>query len=77
MGLSILANTILGIILLLVGLVFKARPPKKINDFVGYRTARATKNQDAWDEANRYSARLMIRFSLISIAAGFACGFAA
>ncbi len=73
MGLWILADTSVGFVLLVVGLVFRARPPKKINDLIGYRTSRSQKNQDTWDEANRYSALMMIRVSLAAIAAGFVC----
>lgn len=70
----VLEDTFIGIVLLAVGIIFWARPPKKINDWAGYRTGRSTKNQDTWDEANRYSARLMVQFSLIAIAVGFVCG---
>jgi uncharacterized membrane protein len=69
-----LADTVFGIVLLVAGLVFRARLPKKISDFVGYRTARSMKNQDTWEEANKYSARMMIRFSLTAITVGFVCG---
>jgi uncharacterized membrane protein len=38
----------------------KLWPPKKINHFYGYRTPRSTQNQLAWDEANAYSADLLM-----------------
>lgn len=46
--------------LLGVGLLMKLIPPKKINSFYGYRTPRSMKNQAAWNEANSYSATLML-----------------
>lgn len=49
-----------GSVLLGVGLLMKLLPPKKINSFYGYRTPRSTKNQRAWDEANTYSAELLL-----------------
>ncbi len=49
-----------GSVLLGVGLAMKFIPPKKINSFYGYRTPRSMKNQSAWDEANSYSATLML-----------------
>jgi uncharacterized membrane protein len=50
----------IGSVLLGVGLLTKLMPPKKINSFYGYRTARSMKSQAAWDEANTYSADLML-----------------
>ncbi|HHW58524.1 MAG TPA: hypothetical protein GXX15_12985 [Clostridia bacterium] len=50
---------------LLIGVVLKYFPPKKINYFYGYRTEFATKNEDVFKEANRYSADLFILFSIL------------
>src|SRR5688572_29458800 len=49
-----------GSVLLAVGSLMKLVPPKKINSFYGYRTPRSMKSQLAWDEANTYSADLML-----------------
>ena len=51
---------ILPLPLLIISAVFRIFPPKKINRFYGYRTKSSMKNQDAWDEANRFSANLML-----------------
>ena len=40
------------------GLVSWKRPPKTINSWYGYRTARSMKNQVTWDFAHRYCGRL-------------------
>ena len=42
-------------------------PPKKINGLYGYRTTRSRKSQEAWDFAQRYSAKLMTMFGLAAL----------
>lgn len=46
--------------------VAKTYPPKKINDFYGYRTQRSMANQDVWDAANSFSMKIMMKVSLWS-----------
>jgi uncharacterized membrane protein len=48
----------------------KVKPPKKINLFYGYRTARSMSNQNVWDEANKYSAQLMTVYGVLHILIG-------
>ena len=55
------------LILTVVGVVFWMYPPKKINEFYGYRTTRSRKSQEAWDFAQRYSAKLMTLFSFAAL----------
>ena len=55
------------LILTVVGVVFWMCPPKKINEFYGYRTARSRKSQEAWDFAQRYSAKLITMFGLAAL----------
>ena len=55
------------LIFLVIGLVFWMCPPKKINGFYGYRTTRSRKSQEAWDFAQRYSAKLMTIFGLAAL----------
>lgn len=63
---------ILPLTLLIIGVIFYKYPPKKINTFAGYRTTRSLKNIETWKEANRYSSKLMIQFSLpLLIVTGF------
>jgi len=61
---------ILGFVFLILGLVQHFFPPKKINNWYGYRTPAAQKNQQTWDEGNRYSAIYMIKSSLVVIVIG-------
>ena len=55
------------LILLVVGIVFRMYPPKKINGLYGYRTTRSRKSQEAWDFAQRYSAKLITMFGLAAL----------
>lgn len=67
MNTIILAHLFLGPLLLVVALMLKFFPPKEINSFFGYRTPRSMKTKEIWDEANRFSANMLIRLSLAVI----------
>ena len=56
------------LILTAVGVVFWMYPPKKINEFYGYRTTRSCKSQEAWDFAQKYSAKMMTVLGLVALA---------
>ncbi len=56
------------IFMLLVSFIFMKFPPKKMNYFYGYRTRRSMANQQIWRVANEYSAKLMVKITLISFA---------
>jgi len=68
----IIGPQLIGFILLLVGLLQVYFPPKKINHLYGYRTSSSMKNQQTWDEANRYSARYTAWTGLIILVIGIA-----
>ncbi|EQB87667.1 putative membrane protein [Clostridium punense] len=59
-----------GLIILLVGAVFKLFPPKKINHIYGHRTYLAMKNQDTWEVAQGISATTLIIVGIIYIIIG-------
>lgn len=61
----------IGIICAMIGLVFKAFPPRKINFLYGYRTKSAMKNQDTWNMAQNYSASALIMLGFAYIIIGF------
>jgi uncharacterized membrane protein len=50
-------------VLLLIAGLCRMFPPKRINYFYGYRTARSMGSHEAWLEANQYSTRLMFRLA--------------
>ncbi|MDN5200064.1 SdpI family protein [Fulvivirgaceae bacterium BMA10] len=47
-------------------MIFRAFPPRKVNPIYGYRSSLSMKNQETWDEANRYSTNLMLIVSLMT-----------
>ena len=47
-------------VMIVVGVVFLKRPPKRVNGFYGYRTARSMSSQEAWDFAHRACGRLWL-----------------
>lgn len=52
--------------LLLLGLsgYYKKYPPKKINQFYGFRTRKTMANQEIWDAANKRNAQDLWKFAL-------------
>ncbi|WP_096435894.1 SdpI family protein [Alteribacter populi] len=61
------ANSFLGTIILIAGLVLFTFPPKKINSFYGYRTGQSMDNLRSWTFANKLSSRLLILSGAILI----------
>lgn len=59
---------LVGIICIVLGFIFKAFPPRKINHIYGYRTILSMKNQEIWNEAQKYSANTFIIFGFIYVA---------
>jgi len=57
-------------IIVIVAIIFMLFPPKKINSLYGYRTPHSMKNQQTWEEANKYSAKLLLLTGLISTLLG-------
>jgi uncharacterized membrane protein len=62
---------LIGFIFMILGYIQTRFPPKRINNFYGYRMPSAMKNQETWDEANSFSAKYMVKLGLIMIIAGF------
>ncbi len=54
-----------GSLMVIAGIMTKLFPPKSINSVYGYRTRRSMSDQRLWNEANRYSASLMILSGLL------------
>ncbi|MDT0556503.1 SdpI family protein [Patiriisocius hiemis] len=63
------------IFIIVLALVLKKFPPKKINHFYGYRTTRSMKNQNIWTVANTYASNLMLKVSLYSLIFPLLCYF--
>lgn len=54
----LICDLLIPAVMLVFGIRFGKIPPKKINSFFGYRTARSMKNQQTWDCAHRYLGKL-------------------
>ena len=59
-----------GLPLLVIGYIYKIRPPKEINHLYGYRTRRSMKSQQIWDYANKIGAQAMIYAGIITCVSG-------
>lgn len=57
-------------LLFLLSIVFWKFPPKKINNLYGYRTFKATQNQDIWDFANSNFNKTLLFYSGFSFIGG-------
>lgn len=60
----------IGLIFFIAGSLMRMFPPKYINGMYGYRTNSSMKNQETWDEANRFSARYAQRCGILLIIIG-------
>ena len=54
-------------IMLIAGLRFMKRAPKKINRVFGYRTALSMKNQDTWQFAHAVAGKFWFRWGWIAL----------
>ena len=64
-------NYLLGFLFLIIGLVFRFFPPRKINSFYGYRTSQSMQNQHKWDFAQNLSAKYFIVLAIILLLTAF------
>lgn len=53
-----LCNVLIPLMMIVIGKLFIKYPPKKINNFYGYRTSMSSKNQETWDFAHAYCGKL-------------------
>ncbi|MEG1480832.1 SdpI family protein [Clostridium sp.] len=61
----LVAYYIIPFTMIILGIVLKIKPPKKINGFYGYRTTRSMLSQKAWDYAQVTCARLWVVLGII------------
>ncbi|MFC5269325.1 SdpI family protein [Adhaeribacter terreus] len=59
-----------GFIFVVAGLVLRFFPPKKINWYYGYRTAKSMRNHEIWRAGNRYAAQLLWQLGLVMMLIG-------
>ena len=74
LNLAILPAHILTVgLLLLISFIAKKIPPKFSDKSYGYRTRLSTKDEEIWDEANRYCSNLFFMYCVIFAAVDFFC----
>ena len=70
MGLNIMfvvCLIIIPVVAIITGYIMKTRPPKEINNTVGYRTRRSKASQEAWDFANVYCGKNTFIYGIVSL----------
>lgn len=68
------ADILAGIIFLLMGLLIKFFPPKNRRKIYGYRSFLSTRNDDTWEEANRFAGKHSLRIAYVLLGIGIAIG---
>lgn len=63
-------SMLMGLLSVILGIVMYKKPPKKINGLYGYRTSTSMKTQQTWDFAQKYAAKVMVKYGLICTALG-------
>ena len=52
-------------LMIILGIILKIKPPKKINHFYGYRTTRSMSSQKAWDYAQVTCGKLWLNIGIV------------
>lgn len=55
---------IMPIVMVGCGGLWRKQPPKSINKFYGYRTARSMKSKESWDFAHKYIGRIWFKLGV-------------
>ncbi|MBP1889276.1 putative membrane protein [Clostridium moniliforme] len=69
---SNLIDILIPLSMIIFGLILIFDPPKKINEFYGYRTSLSMKTKETWDFANNHLGKLWLIFGTFSFAFTFA-----
>ncbi|TDP60040.1 SdpI family protein [Flavobacterium dankookense] len=62
---------LIGIVFFITAFITLRFPPKKINDFYGYRTGNSMRNQQVWNFSQKYSSIKMLQSALFLVAISF------
>lgn len=63
-------DVLIGAFFVLIGFIMNKFPPQEINSFYGYRTSNSIKSQKAWEFAQKFSSKLMMKAGLFLIVFG-------
>lgn len=62
--LLVMVNSVIPLMILLIGVLFYYKAPKKINYIYGYRTSMSMKNQETWRYAHQVCGKMWIGIGL-------------
>lgn len=65
--LMFILNLQIPLIMVIIGLLFKFKPPQKINSVYGYRTAMSMKNQETWRFSHHHSGNVFSILGIVSL----------
>lgn len=58
------------IVFIILGCIIRFFPPKTQNSFYGYRSFMSMKNQETWNEAQKYAGSTILIFGIINLFLG-------
>ncbi|HEY8364080.1 MAG TPA: SdpI family protein [Haloplasmataceae bacterium] len=64
-------TSLFSVVMIVCGLLFIFKPPKKVNYILGYRTTMSMKNQETWDYAHQYSGKVWLITGIITALVAF------
>ena len=67
-AITIIASISVPVIILIVGLIAKAKPARNINGVIGYRSKTSKSSQEMWDKAQILMAKYLIIIGVILLA---------
>jgi len=62
-----LSNLLIPVLMLVFGLWFYRKPPKKISSYFGFRTMRSMKNINTWTFAHQFCGKILLRNGIVSL----------
>lgn len=65
--LMLVCDLFIPLVMVVFGIIMLKRPPKNINNFYGYRTARSMKNIETWKFAHRICGKLWLALGIASV----------
>lgn len=71
----VFVHLFLSFCILIIPIIFKVRPPMKINSYYGYRTPLSMRNEKNWKIGNRLYGNYLCYLSIITIVVQYTCFF--
>lgn len=63
----LISTLLMPLSMIIFGVLFRKKPPKKINYVYGYRSPMSVKNKDTWEFAHHYAGTLWYKWGLITL----------